>query len=203
MTTMADRLTFLKGFLQRPREVGSVVPSSRFLAQRLLRVIDAAHARTLVELGPGTGGPTRAVLKALPADARLLAIDTNPAFVRELAAIRDPRLHVAEGSAADLAALIRQHGLTAPDIVFSGIPFSTLPEAVADGILESVWAALTPGGRFTAYQFRDAVCRQGRRVMGEPLVECEWVNLPPMHFYSWDKPERAGRRRASGSATAP
>ena len=203
MTTMADRLTFLKGFLQRPREVGSVVPSSRFLEQRLRRVIDAGHARTLVELGPGTGGTTRAVLKALPADAQLLAIDTNPAFVRELAAIRDPRLHVAEGSATDLAALIRQHGLPAPDIVFSGIPFSTLPEAVADGILEAVWAALAPGGRFTAYQFRDAVCRQGSRVMGEPLVECEWVNLPPMHFYSWDKPERAGSRRASGSATAP
>jgi phospholipid N-methyltransferase len=203
MTTMADRLTFLKGFLQRPREVGSVIPSSGFLEQRLRRVIDAAHTRTVVELGPGTGGTTRAVLAALPADARLLAIDTNPAFVRELQGIRDPRLQVAEGSAADLAALIRAEGLPAPDIVFSGIPFSTLPPDVAHGILESVWAALAPGGRFTAYQFRDAVCRQGRAVMGEPLVECEWVNLPPMHFYSWDKPERAGSRRANGSAATP
>lgn len=189
MTTLGDRLTFLKGFIDRPREVGSIIPSSRFLERRICRVIDAAHARTLVELGPGTGGTTRAVLNAMPADARLLAIDTNPAFVEQLQAIRDPRLRVTEGSAADLPRLLAEHGLSAPDIVFSGIPFSTMPEAVANAILEAVWKGLAPGGRFTAYQFRDAVARQGRAVMGAPLVECEWINIPPMHFYSWDKPE--------------
>lgn len=192
MTTMGDRLTFLKGFIKRPREVGSLVPSSRFLEQRICRVIDAGHTRTLVELGPGTGGTTEAVLAAMPADARLLAIDTNPGFVEQLRRIRDPRLLVAEGSAADLDTLLVDNALPAPDIIFSGIPFSTMPEGVADGILQSAWAALAPGGRFTAYQFRDAVCHQGRRVMGEPLVECEWINIPPMHFYSWDKPERVG-----------
>ena len=200
---MGERLAFLRGFMARPREVASLVPSSRFLERRISRVIDAGEARTVVELGPGTGGTTRAVLAELPADARLLAVDTNPAFVRRLKAIRDPRLTVGEGSAEDLAAILKAHGLTRPDVIFSGIPFSTMPEETAHGILAEVWRVLAPGGRFMAYQFRDAVLRRGRPIMGEPLVECEWVNLPPMHFYSWDKSGRSGSRRTTGSATAP
>ncbi|MEX0430660.1 class I SAM-dependent methyltransferase [Spiribacter insolitus] len=203
MADMGERLAFLRGFLSRPREVASLVPSSRFLERRIGRVIDAGQAQTVVELGPGTGGTTRAVLAEMPADAQLLAVDTNPEFVRRLQAIRDPRLIVAEGSAEDLAAILRAHDLPRPDVIFSGIPFSTMPEETAHQILAEVWRVLAPGGRFMAYQFRDAVLRRGRAIMGEPLVECEWVNLPPMHFYSWDKSGRSGSRRTTGRATAP
>ena len=203
MSDMAERFAFLRGFLARPREVASLVPSSRFLERRISRVIDAGEAHTVVELGPGTGGTTRAVLAELPADARLLALDTNPAFVRRLQTLRDPRLTVVEASAADLAAVLEAQHWPRPDVIFSGIPFSTMPEAVGREILAEAWQVLAPGGRFMAYQFRDAVLRRGREVMGEPLVECEWINLPPMHFYCWDKSGRAGSRRTTGSASAP
>ena len=55
-----DDIAFLKGFLQHPDQVGSVIPSSGFLEQRLIRSAALAQARCVVELGPGTGGTTRA-----------------------------------------------------------------------------------------------------------------------------------------------
>lgn len=199
---MTDEATFLKGFLKSPREVGSVIPSSKFLEARIRRVIDAAHARTAVELGPGTGGTTRAVLRDMPAHGRLLAIDTNPIFIRKLKRIDDPRLIAQKGNAQSLAAIMRGYDLPAPEVIFSGIPFSTMPTASALDILSSVWRALAPGGRFLAYQFRGDVGRLGREVMGTPVIEREWLNIPPMVFYAWDKPVAVGESELNSGSLA-
>ena len=98
------RILFFQGFLRRPGTVGSVIPSSRYLERRVIREARLETARLAVELGPGTGGTTRAILRALPADAKLLSIEINPDFLPTLRAIADPRLVVHEGSAAELAA---------------------------------------------------------------------------------------------------
>ena len=188
VTRFSDQASFLRGFLERPREVGSVIPSSRFLERRITRVIDAPASDLVVELGPGTGGTTRAVLNGLGADARLLAIDTNPAFITRLQTLADPRLIVQQGSADDLAGILRGHDLPAPDVVFSGIPFSTMPREAGLAIIQGIWEALAPGGRFMAYQFRDEVRRLAVSVLGQPTIEREWLNIPPMAFYAWDKP---------------
>lgn len=185
---MLDQAAFLRGFLRSPKEVGSVIPSSRFLEARICRTIDAAHAPVVVELGPGTGGTTRAVLTDMPADGTLLAIDTNPAFIERLQAINDPRLIAQQGTAESLGAWVRGHGLSAPSVIFSGIPFSTMPAASASAIIAHVWATLAPGGRFMAYQFRGDVEHYGRVCFGEPIREREWLNIPPMTFFAWDKP---------------
>jgi phospholipid N-methyltransferase len=181
-------LAFLTGFLQRPKEVASIIPSSRFLMRRVVHCADVGRARLVVELGPGTGGSTRAMLRAMRPDATLLAIEIHPGFVRLLRrTIDDPRLVVHEGSATDLEKILVQHGLGAPDVVFSGIPFSQIPEAVGLGILRAVDAALAEGGRFVAYQARDRVEKLGRRVFGRPKVQLELRNVPPMRVYRWNK----------------
>ena len=85
----------------------------------------------VVELGPGTGGTTQALLRAMRPDAQLLAIEINPRLAERVRArIADPRLIVHCGSADDLADALAAHGLPAPDAVISGIPFSTMPRAV-------------------------------------------------------------------------
>lgn len=185
------RLAFFEEFLKRPMEVASIIPSSRFLMRRVVRCADVANARLLIELGPGTGGSTRTLLRAMRPDARLLAIEINPSFVRLLrSAIQDPRLVVHEGSATDIAGALRAHGLEKPDVVLSGIPFSTIPRPVGREILESVRDVLAPGGRFVAYQARDRVAILGRQVFGPARVQMELLNVPPMRVYRWDVPAR-------------
>ena len=182
------RLAFFRGFLKKPREVGSVIPSSRFLEKQIVRSADLASAKLAIELGPGTGGTTRAFLRQMAPDARLFAIEINPRFARLLRhTIEDERLIVHEGSATEIEEALAEHGLPTPDVILSGIPFSTMPRQLGIEVLESVKRTLAPGGRFVAYQFRDRVEMLGRQVFGPAQSRLELRNVPPMRVYRWDK----------------
>jgi phosphatidylethanolamine/phosphatidyl-N-methylethanolamine N-methyltransferase len=179
---------FFRSFLERPKEIGSVIPSSRFLERRVARAAALDHARLVVELGPGTGGTTRALLRHLAPEAQLLAIEINPRLAAQVRhRLPDPRLVVHTGSAAEIVEALGQHGLGTPDVVVSGIPFSTMPRPLALGILHSVRDALAPGGLFVAYQVRDRVAVLGRTVFGPPRTELEVRNVPPMRVYRFVK----------------
>jgi phospholipid N-methyltransferase len=183
------RLAFLQGFLRKPQQVGSVIPSSRFLERRLVALSGAREARLLVELGPGTGGTTRALLRALPADAKLLAIELEPRFAAILRETHDPRLIVFEGSAEHIEGALREHGLGAPDAVISGIPFSTMNPALGRRIAQAIHGVLPQGGRFVAYQVRGNVHDAARPCFGRAYVDVELRNIPPMRIYRWRKGE--------------
>lgn len=179
---------FFKSFLEKPKEVGSVIPSSRFLERRVARAARLDRAKVVVELGPGTGGTTRALLRHMAPDAKLVAIEINPKLAEQVRVrIPDPRLVVHTGCAADIREALHAAGAGAPDVVVSGIPFSTMPRELALDILRSVRDALPPGGLFVAYQVRDRVKILGRTVFGEPRSELEVRNVPPMRVYRFAK----------------
>lgn len=182
-----DRLAFLRAFLRAPRRVASIVPSSRFVERRIVTRSGVSAATTVVELGPGTGGTTRALLRAMPHHARLLSIEIDPILHGLLRRIGDPRLIAHLGSAEQLQETLKRYGLPAPDVVISGIPFSTMEHAVGRRILEAVSAVLQHGGRFIAYQVRDRVAHLGSPGMDLKRVELEWLNVPPLRVFQWEK----------------
>jgi phosphatidylethanolamine/phosphatidyl-N-methylethanolamine N-methyltransferase len=182
-----NRLAFFAGFLRNPQEVGSVIPSSRFLEQKIMSSARLSRSQLVVELGPGTGGTTRAILSQLPMTAKLLTIDMSPKFIGLLNGIADPRLINHLGSAEDLGQILKDRKLGSPDVVISGIPFSTMPTPVGRNVVKAIRDVLTDGGRFVAYQFRGEVANITRPVMGEPDSVMEWRNVPPMRVYRWHK----------------
>jgi phosphatidylethanolamine/phosphatidyl-N-methylethanolamine N-methyltransferase len=187
----SDKIAFLAGFLRHPDQVGSVIPSSPQLEDRLVRAAALGQARTVVELGPGTGGTTRAFLRAMRPDARLLAIELSDRFHARLrASVRDARFAVQLGSAEDIGRLLSEHRLPAADVVISGIPFSTMPAAIGDRIAAAIAAALAPGGRFVAYQVRPRVEHFTTPYLGVPHRQWEPINIPPMRLFTWTKPDR-------------
>lgn len=186
---LRDRFAFLKGFLGSPNGVASMVPSSHWLEQRVVHAAGLAQARCVIELGPGTGGTTRALLRAMPAQGRLLAIELNPGFHAHVKkVVLDPRLHVELGSAEDIGAFLASRHLPPADAVISGIPFSTMPQEVGDRIAQAVATHLAPGGRFVAYQWAAAVAERTTPYLGSPQVQFEALNIPPMRVYTWTKP---------------
>lgn len=198
---MTGNLTFFQQFLKNPKQIGSIIPSSRFLERRIIRAADVASAKTLVELGPGNGGTTRALLRAMAPDARLLCIEINPDCHAMVSRIADPRLIVHLGSAEDLGELLARHGLGPADAVISGIPFSTMPPAVADRIANAIASSVRPGGRFVAYQVSARVAEVNRRFPGVRRVEVELLNIPPLRVFRWQKHSAsgtAGAKRAAG-----
>lgn len=157
------------------------------MERRIVKTAELATASVAVELGPGTGGTTRALLRNLPANATLLTIEINPDFVSLLRIhIKDPRLIVHHGSATDIPNILDQHGLQKADVILSGIPFSTMQPSLGTDILRSVRHSLAPGGRFVAYQFRDRVHTLGVDVFGNASIQTELLNVPPMRIYRWD-----------------
>jgi phosphatidylethanolamine/phosphatidyl-N-methylethanolamine N-methyltransferase len=183
------RLAFLKGFLRRPADVGSVIPSSRFLERRIIRFAELDTAQCVVELGPGTGGTTRAFLARMKPDSNLLGVELDPQFCTIVRRINDRRLIVHQGSAEDLPAMIEHHRIPPPQVVISGIPFSTMPREVGERIITSVRDTLLPGGLFVAYQFRAVVADIARPILGEPEVSPEFINIPPMRVFRWRMPQ--------------
>lgn len=204
---LADAAAFLRGFLAHPFEVASIVPSSVFLEAHVVQAADLGQALCVVELGPGTGGTTRALLRSLAPQARLLAIELNPGFCGRLRGqIDDPRLAVHAGSAESLSDALRCRGLPAADVVVSGIPFSTLPCDAAERLAASIHANLAPGGRVVAYQCSTHVAGYLTPHLGPPNTAWEWRSLPPMRVFVWIKPavDRAEQGSAASSAvTSP
>jgi phosphatidylethanolamine/phosphatidyl-N-methylethanolamine N-methyltransferase len=201
-SSKAERIAFLRGFLKHPQQVGSIIPSSQFLERRIARLAGVGNARVVVELGPGTGGTTRALLKSMRERARLLCLELNPQFHDIVRRIDDPRLIVHHGSAEELAAVMERHGLEDADAIVSGIPFSTMPPSVAGRILDGIYAVLVPGGRFVAYQVRGHVEVLSRPYFGPAQVNVELLNIPPVRIYRWEKRVRAAVSAVPRSASA-
>jgi phosphatidylethanolamine/phosphatidyl-N-methylethanolamine N-methyltransferase len=184
-----DRLEFFQGFLRCPRQIASVVPSSRFLERRIARLASLEGVQTVVELGPGTGGTTRALLAAMPPQASLLSIEISPDFIAGLRAIEDHRLIVHHGNAERLAEILQQHAWASVDAVVSGIPFSLLQPEWRRRVVEGIWSALTPGGRFVAYQICGHIRQIAQPLFGPAQIALELRNFPPLRVYAWRKAE--------------
>ena len=178
---------FLRGFIKHPVMVGSVIPSSKVLIDKMLAPVDWDNCKLFVEYGPGVGTFTEHILQRLAPDATLIAIDTNPDFTDYLTAkFRDSRLMAVTGSAADVRDIMADCGFEQADYILSGLPFSTLPPGVGPKIAEQTAEALRPGGAFLVYQFSPKV-----RDFLTPYFEridrgFEWVNIPPAQlFWAW------------------
>lgn len=183
----SPRWQFLRGFLKHPVMVGSIIPSSRILIDKMLGPVDWDDTRLFVEYGPGVGTFTRPILDRLGEDARLLTIDTNPDFTRYLKqSIDDPRLLTVTGSAADVESILADQGFESADFVLSGLPFSTLPPGVGDRIGEATAKVLRPGGAFLVYQFSPKVEDFLKPHFGKIDRGFEWINVPPARlFWAW------------------
>jgi phospholipid N-methyltransferase len=180
----SERWQFLRGFLKNPVMVGSIIPSSRVLIDKMLEPVDWANARLFVEYGPGVGTFTRPVLERLGPDAHLVTIDTNADFTRYLREqIDDPRLIPVTGSAADVETILADRKLGAADYVLSGLPFSTLPPGVGNAIAEATSKVIRPGGAFLVYQFSPKVLDFIKPHFAPIKRGFEWINVPPATLF--------------------
>ena len=198
MPMISENLTFFRQFLRSPKMVGSIIPTSGYVIDRLLSQVDWQATDVFVEYGPGVGTFTRPILDRLRPDARLIAIDTCRDFIDHLAErIDDPRLRLVHGSAADVESILARHaeGRKA-DYVASGLPFSTLPPAIAREIMAATARALAPGGTFLIYQYSLFVLPLLAPHFPSVNRSRVWRNIPPCHVFAARKAAEAGTAAA-------
>lgn len=175
---------FAKNFLQHPRMLGSVFPSSRFLIQRILDRIDWVAARVVVEYGPGVGNVSQELLLRLRPDGRLILIEMNAEFVSLLRRrFSDPRVAVVHGSAADVQQILSNLRVGQADCVISGIPYSTIPVELRRRILRESRAVVRESGEVIVYQFMRTILPQLQDCFGHVDEEFEALNIPPARVW--------------------
>lgn len=177
------RKSNLIAHLAHLRTSGTIVRSSPYLIRRLLRRIDFARARTVVQLGIGTGCITRELLRRLRPDARLISVEVNEVFVRDCHRIHDPRLVVRHACAGSLRQLLDELELDRIDHVVSSLPLAIMDSALVERILAMSKSCLAPDGLFLQYQYSLSQRAALERCFGDVRVGFTLANIPPAFVY--------------------
>ena len=170
----------------RDYRVGALTRSTSYVADEIIRALPA-HAKYIVEYGPGDGVVTREVLQRLPKDGRLVIIERNAQFIGELKRIGDPRLTVVHGDVVEHSRALWSLGMPRVDAVFSGIPCTFFTPPVRESIVRGTHAALASNGSFIVYQYTTLMRPVLRKYFPKVTTRLEPINLPPYFVMRADK----------------
>jgi phosphatidylethanolamine/phosphatidyl-N-methylethanolamine N-methyltransferase len=180
-----DEVHFLRSWIEKPLTTGAVMPSSKVLARTMAAYVDPKSSGPVVELGPGTGAVTQALVDRGIDPARLVLVEFNPTFCRMLRA-RYPAATVVQGDAYRLRHLLESTLRERADAIVSGLPLVTKPMRTRVRLISEAMTLLRPGAPFV--QFTYAMVPpipkglNGIRTEASPLI---WLNLPPARVWTY------------------
>ncbi len=185
---LADEARFFKAWVENPKITGAVSPSGRFLARMMARYVDPQSTGPIIELGPGTGPVTVALLKRGIAPERLVLVEFDAYFCKLLAR-RFPRCKIVQGDAYNLAKTLEGLLDGPAAAVVSSLPLLTRPDADRTELLAQSFALMQPEGRFIQFTYGIASPIPRRlHPDGVKTFEAEpsppvWLNLPPARVW--------------------
>jgi phosphatidylethanolamine/phosphatidyl-N-methylethanolamine N-methyltransferase len=182
-----DEVRFIRSWMEEPLSIGAVMPSGKPLARAMAKCVDPEMKGPVIELGPGTGAVTAALVEQGIVPSRLVLVEFNPTFCR-LLRTRYPEATVVQGDAYGikrlLASLLRQSAAA----VVSGLPLFNRPLKFRLRLLTDAFALLAPGAPFV--QFTYAIVPpiprsySGARVRASERI---WLNIPPARVWVYRK----------------
>jgi len=189
LATLTDTTLFLQEWLANPQRTGSIVPSSRKLAAAMARWLPSNPESFVLELGPGTGAVTQALLERGLREERLVAIERNPKLAHLLSK-RFPRAHIITGDAWQLDNLLRRRDrpITSVGAVISSLPLLNFSVEQAEALAQKIRAVLEPEGTWVQYSYQISKPRSRGssrfRLLASKIV---WLNLPPARVSVFQK----------------
>ena len=186
------KLKFLQEYITKPRTVGAVAPSSRFLANKMVAGINFDTAKCIVEYGAGTGPFTKEILARRKPGTIFITFEMNEKFCDDLKERygEEKDFHIINSSAENIGEVLMVYGVTKADYIVSGLPFASLPTAVSTRILEATVAKLSKTGAFITFQYtllkKDLI--QG--YFTNIKTSREPRNVPPAYVLYCDNNER-------------
>jgi len=189
IAAVTDTSLFLKEWLANPQRTGSVAPSSPKLGAAMARWLPADPESYVLELGPGTGAVTEALLKRGLREDRLIAIEHNPNLARLLRE-KFPRAQIITGDAWKLDDLLRRRREPIEKVgaVISSLPLLNFPPAEAERLAGKIRAVLEPDGRWVQFTYRIHRLRpRGASSFRMRATNVVWLNLPPARVSVFQK----------------
>jgi phosphatidylethanolamine/phosphatidyl-N-methylethanolamine N-methyltransferase len=178
-----DEVRFIRTWIEKPLSLGAVTPSSRALARTMASYIDPSRPGPIVELGPGTGPVTEALLAQGLAPSRLVLIEFDPTFCR-LLRTRFPGAMVVQGDAYSLHRLLNGFLQQPAAGVVSGLPLFTKPLRMRLRLVFEAFALMSPGAPFVQFTYNAVppIPKRLDRVTAE-ASERIWLNIPPARVW--------------------
>ena len=182
-----DAVRFLKSFVERPRLTGAVAPSGRALARAMAAAVGPLGPGLIVELGPGTGPVTRALIERGVDRRRLLLVEYDRRFCRTLEAAFAPAA-VIEADAYDLKRALSDMTGGAIGAIVSSLPLLNQPPKRRVQLIDEAFALMGPDGVFVQFTYGLLSPIPAQACMGRYLAHCSapvWRNLPPARIWTY------------------
>jgi phospholipid N-methyltransferase len=171
---------FLNEYIKHPRTVGALMSSSRQLAKHMIAPINFEQAKCIIEYGPGTGVFTEQLIQVL------LIIENNKQFFHTLkskyGAMKN--IHIIHGSAEYADKYVQQYKITKVDYIVSGLPFTSLPLATSEKILQVTREVLGSDGKFISFQYTRLKQQFFQSFFVNIDVEKVLWNIPPAFVFT-------------------
>jgi len=182
-----DEVRFLRSWIEKPLHMGAVMPSGRVLARTMAQYVDIDSAGPVVELGPGTGAITNALIEHGIDQRRLVLVEYNPGFC---ALLRDryPQAKVVQGDAYALRDSLWDVLNGPASAVVSGLPLVTKPMLTRLKLIRDAFVALAPGAPFVQFTYSVAPpIPKSLPGVSTEASERIWMNLPPARVWVYRK----------------
>jgi phosphatidylethanolamine/phosphatidyl-N-methylethanolamine N-methyltransferase len=178
-----DEMQFIRSWIEKPLSTGAVMPSSKALARTMAGYVDPQSIGPVIELGPGTGPVTEALVQRGIDPSRLILVEFNPDFCR-LLRTRYPAATVVQGDAYRLRRLLETLVREPAAAVVSGLPLVTKPLRTRLRLISDAMGLLAPGAPFV--QFTYAMVPPIPKALSGIKAEASeliWLNLPPARVW--------------------
>ena len=178
-----DEVQFIRSWIEKPLSTGAVMPSGRALARTMASYVDTKASGPVIELGPGTGPVTEALVEHGVDPARLILVEFNPVFCRMLRT-RYPAATVVQGDAYRLRRLLETIVREPAAAVVSGLPLVTKPLRTRLRLIADAMTLLAPSAPFV--QFTYAMVPPIPKALSGIKAEASeliWMNLPPARVW--------------------
>ena len=182
-----DEVRFLRSWIEKPLHMGAVMPSSKLLARTMAQYVDVDSKGPVVELGPGTGAITNALIEHGVDQKRLVLVEYNPGFC---ALLRDryPHARVVQGDAYKLRDSLWKVLDVPASAVVSGLPLVTKPMLTRLKLMRDAFVALAPGAPFVQFTYSVAPpIPKSLPGVSTEASERIWMNLPPARVWVYRK----------------
>jgi phosphatidylethanolamine/phosphatidyl-N-methylethanolamine N-methyltransferase len=178
-----DEMQFIRTWMEKPISTGAVMPSSRVLARAMARYVDPNSTGPVIELGPGTGPVTEAIVRHGVDPARLVLVEFNPDFCR-LLRTRYPAATVVQGDAYRLRRVLENYVDEPAAAVVSGLPLVTKPLRTRLRLISDAMTLLAEGAPFVqfTYAMLPPIPKELSGIRAE-ASELIWMNLPPARVW--------------------
>jgi len=178
-----DEMQFIRTWIEKPISTGAVMPSSRVLARAMARYVDPHSNGPVIELGPGTGPVTEALVRHGVDPARLILVEFNPDFCRLLRA-RYPAATVVQGDAYRLRRALEDRVDQPAAAVVSGLPLVTKPLRTRLRLISDAMTLLAEGAPFVQFTYAmiPPIPKELSGIRAE-ASELIWMNLPPARVW--------------------